>query len=110
MSKFKNTDVYSGKTRDFFGMLYKGSKVGMVIALPHKENKGPESPQAVVADIEAGFTYMFKKGDFDVVVEFPKFKMDYECDVVSSFKELGITDLFTEVFLFFKLAFHSFSL
>jgi serine protease inhibitor len=102
--------VYSGKTRDFFGMLYKGGNVGMVIALPHKEEdkKDSENPQATIADIEAGFSHMFKKGEFDVFVELPKFRLNYKRDdVVSSFRELGITDLF-EVFLFSNLLFSYF--
>jgi serine protease inhibitor len=81
-------------------MLYKGRAIGMVIALPKKDTKDVEDPQKAIAEIEDGFAHVFEQDQFDVAVTFPKFKLDYECDGVSAFRELGITELFAEVFIF----------
>jgi serine protease inhibitor len=79
-----------------FGMLYKGGRTGLMIALPHKDLKKQPTPKEIVAEIENGLERVFDKGSYNVYVSLPKFKLDYLNDIVTTFQELGVTDLFDQ--------------
>ena len=93
--------MYEGKTRLFFGMAYKGSDVGMLFALAKGETGRCFLAHhfvfsAALGEVELAIDKTFSRGEYDVVVRLPKFKLDCKTtDLINIFQGLGIGQLFS---------------
>jgi len=74
---------------------YKDSNLSMVIVLPNENTGLPEVELALASKVSSLSSLLEETFEGDVLIEIPKFSLEYEVDLTSTLKAMGVSDLVT---------------